>query len=172
MNECYDYIEKIYKHPKIDGLIKSIKPTELQDDLRQEMAIALLDYDCNKLIKINKEGKLIAFAISVVWKMGTLQNGKFYNVFKKNNLRKAIEYTNTQIGDEIPDSSIELANKILNTKLQTSVNDAHESIIFKKYIELKNCEQVAKYFGIPRLHVFKIVNKTKEQLKKAIRNDN
>jgi hypothetical protein len=58
----------------------------------------------------------------------------------------------------------------LNHKLTINANEAHESIIFKKYVELKSCTKVAEYFKIPKSHVFMVVKKTKQELKKAINN--
>ena len=112
MNQCKEYIEQIYKSPKIITLVRSIKPVELQDDLLQELAIVLLEYDCDKLIQINQDGKLLNFAMSIVWKMGTLQNGYFYKTYKKSNLRQAVEYFESQQGEEIPNEYIEEATTI------------------------------------------------------------
>jgi hypothetical protein len=169
MNQCAEYIEQIYKNPKVITLVRSIKPVELQDDLLQELAIVLLEYDCDKLIQINKDGKLINFAMSIVWKMGTLQNGYFYKTYKKSHIKQAVEYFESQQGEEIPTDYIEQANNILNNKLATNPNEAHESILFTKYVELQSCQKVADYFGIPRLHVFQVVNNVKKELKKKIR---
>jgi uncharacterized protein with HEPN domain len=46
--------------------------------------------------------------------------------------------------------------------------DAHESIIFQKYVELRSCVDVAKYFDIPKDHVFAVVKKMRNELKRAI----
>jgi hypothetical protein len=65
VNNCNEYIEKIYLHPAIEELIGKIKPIEIQDDLRQELAIALYDYDCNKLIEMSNRNELIYFALNL-----------------------------------------------------------------------------------------------------------
>jgi uncharacterized protein with HEPN domain len=57
---------------------------------------------------------------------------------------------------------------ILQSKLKGTPKDAHESIIFNKYVELRSCVDVAKYFEIPKDHVFAVVKKMKHELKKAI----
>ena len=169
MNECHKYIEEIYSNPKLLSILKTIKPIELQNDLRQEMAISLLNYDCSKLIKIKTEGKLLDFAISIMWKMGTLQKGYFYKTYKNNDISKAIEYLKTFEGEIIPDDYIETAEQILVDKKYKSANDAHESIIFQKYIEVQNLRIVAEYFGVPILHIFQVVNNVKSELKKSIK---
>lgn len=178
MNKCNSYIESMYLHPKVNELLGRIKPTELQEDLRQELAIVLLDYNCTKLIKIHKEGNLLGFTLRILWTIGTGKRNDFYRKYKKNNL---IEFTDILVLNKY-DSNFDLINEDLrdlsdyaidklNNKLTMNANEAHESILFKKYVEMKSCTKVAKHFNIPKKHVFLVVKKTKEELKKTI-NDN
>ena len=169
MPECNDIIIEVYTNPKLLAILKSIKPIELQSDLLQELAIALLDYDCTKLRQIHSEGKLINFSISILWKMGTLQNGYFYKTYKRNDIGKAMEYIQSTLGQEIPDHYSQIAKDILNNKLSKSAGEAHEAMIFMKYVELESCQKVADYFGVPRLHIFQVVKSVKEELKKSIK---
>lgn len=168
----------MYLHPKVNELLSKIKPIELQEDLRQELAIVLLEYNCNKLIKIQKEGNLLGFTLRILWTIGTGLKNDFYRKYKKNNLTEFTDililnkYSNEYdlINDKDEDLSNYAINK-LNHKLTINANEAHESIIFKKYVELKSCTKVAEYFNIPKKHVFLVVKKTKDELKKTI-NDN
>ena len=157
MSPCADLISKIYTNQKVLDLISKIEPASLQDDLKQEMAIVLLNYDCEKLIKINNENNLLPFVLKIIWKMGTLPNGNFYRDYRKKDYDKALEWMKLQIGNKEDNSSVIIAKTILNKKLLSNPNDAH-------------CQKVADYFGVPRMHVFQVINKTKEELKKAIKN--
>lgn len=168
---CQEIIGEIYSDNRFDELIKKIKPVELQDDLRQEVALVLLNYDCRKIKSLHKKKELFIFIAGIVWKMSTYRNNKFYKDFKKNNSDKIIEYLRSKEGKEIPYSAIERAINILNNKLNKNANEAHESMIFEKYVELRNLQKVADYFNIPHIHVFNVVKKTKEELKKAINNN-
>ncbi len=170
MSKCNKYIEEVYNNKKVNLLLSKIRPVELQDDLKQEMALALLKLDCKKIVKLNKEGKLINYALGTIWTMGTMTKGSFYKTYKKNDLTKAYEYLRLQLGNDIPNKASVIAKKILTDKLEMNPNDAHESIIFNKYVEFRSCKKVADYFMIPHLHVFNVVKKTKEELKKAINN--
>ena len=170
MSPCADLISKIYTNQKVLDLISKIEPASLQDDLKQEMAIVLLNYDCEKLIKINNENNLLPFVLKIIWKMGTLPNGNFYRDYRKKDYDKALEWMKLQIGNKEDNSSVIIAKTILNKKLLSNPNDAHESMLFSKYVELRSCQKVADYFGVPRMHVFQVINKTKEELKKAINN--
>jgi hypothetical protein len=167
---CNELIEMIYLHTAINKLIGNIHPKELQNDLRQELALELFNQDCERLQKINNEGNLIGFALRIVWKMGTLQNGSFYKLFKKKeDYDKAAYYLELINNDKINLKGAEIANNILDEKLLIDACNAHEAMIFKKYVELKSAKKVAEYFGIPMMHTFQVIKKTKEELKTKIR---
>ena len=178
MNKCSKYIEQMYLHSEVNKLLSKIKPVELQEDLRQELALILLDYNCTKLLKINREGNLLGFTLRILWKMGTGTKGEFYKKYKRSDVIESVNYFNSIYGNEIPELSIypdeDLSNYAvdkLNHKLTINANEAHESIIFKKYVELNSCSKVAEYFSIPKKHVFKVVKKTKDELKKTIKDN-
>jgi hypothetical protein len=132
------------------------------------MAMVLLNYDCDKIIDMTNEGKVIPFTLSIIWKMARLKNGEFYRTYRRNQIKKAYEYMHSMSGIPIPLSLSHVAFEVLERKLKSNSNDAHESIIFSKYIELKNCSKVAEHFGIPHLHVSQVIKKTKDELKKEI----
>ena len=166
--KCNDIIEQLYNNDKINDLIFKIHPVELQQDLKQELAITLLEYDCGELIKISKEGNILGFAMQIIWTMGTSTRSPFYYKYRKSDIDKAIEYIRLQVGKQMPISAIITAEQHLENKLQGNSMDAHESIIFKKYVELRSCVDVAKYFDIPKDHVFAVVKKMRNELKRAI----
>jgi uncharacterized protein with HEPN domain len=68
----------------------------------------------------------------------------------------------------MPINVIVKAERHLENKMQGNIMEAHESIIFKKYVELRSCVDVAKYFEIPKDHVFAVVKKMRNELKRAI----
>ena len=166
--KCNDIIEQLYNSDKINDLIYKIHPIELQQDLRQELAVTLLEYDCDKLIKISNEGNILGFAMQIIWTLGTSTRSKFYKIFKQDNNSKAFEYIRMQMGAEMPINVIVKAERYLENKMQGNSMEAHESIIFKKYVELRSCVDVAKYFEIPKDHVFSVVKKMRNELKRAI----
>ena len=72
--------------------------------------------------------------------MGMSNNSPFYYKYKKSDLSKAIEYCNSLAG-YYPIHLADIANEILDAKLTKNANEAHESIIFSKYVELRNCKK-------------------------------
>ena len=168
--KCREYIEAIYRNPRIDKLIRQIKPVELQEDLKQEMAMVLLSYDCDKIIKIHEEGDLMGLALMIIYRMGNFKKSYFYKKYKQTNETKLNDYIRVNEYSVIPLDIVDIAKTILNKKLVQDANNAHESMIFTKYVEMRSCTKVAEYFGIPHLHVFNVVKKMKLELKKAINN--
>lgn len=100
--------------------------------------------------------------------MATSSTSPFFYKYKKNDIDKAVKYLEYLQAKALGSRESTLAQRILADKLQRSANDAHEAIIFQKYIELNSCVEVAKYFKIPKSHIYKVVNNCKAELKKAI----
>jgi predicted transcriptional regulator len=91
----------------------------------------------------------------------------FYKKFRKKDYEKAIEYLNSQL--KLPELNInfaKIATKRLNDKYEEDELQAHEAILFTKYVELRSCKKVADYYTIPEKHVKDIIRKTKLELKK------
>lgn len=171
MSECHHIIEEFYKDDNLKRILSKINPASLQDDLRQEFFLILLEYDCNELLRIKSTGNLTGFMLRILWNMAYSSTHPFYYKFKKSNLKEAIEYFRVTSGKDIK-LDANKAQNILDKKLEGSAKDAHESIIFQKYVEFRNCVKVAEYFGIPQQHVFEVVKQTKKQLKHEINNRN
>jgi hypothetical protein len=166
--ECNKIIEELYKSKEVNELIGKIEPESIREDLRQELAIILLNYDCDKLKKIKSEGNLIGFVLKIVWNMSTWTYNDFYKTYKKNNIEKAIAYMESLQQSKVSLNEANLANRILQNKLNVDPYQAHESMIFQKYVELRSCKKVADYFGVPSIHIFEVVRRMKKELKSAI----
>jgi len=172
MQNCKKHIEEIYKHPAFNSLISKIKPIELQDDLKQEVALILLDKDCEQIERLYQANELLQYSLKIVWNLGTSKTTRFYRMFKKNDYENLCEYFESLKGNAlVTDSQIRNINNLLDSKLDKNANEAHESMIFRKYVELNSGEKVAEFFGIPNIHCYEVIRKTKKELIKAIRND-
>lgn len=172
MSTCNKYIEIVYKDPTITKLINSIQPASLRDDLRQEMALALLSIDCNKITEIWESNGLIGFTIRIITNMAFSSTSPFYKKFRKNNLEKAIAYLDSQ--EDLPELNpifATIAEKHLEDKYNENELQAHESILFKKYVDLRSCKKVADYFQIPEKHVKDVIRKTRLELRQICLNN-
>lgn len=167
--QCHKIIERIYSDSQILKLIDKLDPPELRDDLRQEFAMVLFQYDCDKILQLEKEGKLLFFSIRILLNMATGVNGHFYRTFRKDDSERARDYLMAIQPYEINTKGAKAARNLLDQKLLMDANEAHESIIFDKFIELKSVMKVAKYYGIPRRHVHEVVHKTRGELIREIK---
>lgn len=166
MTECYEYIDQLYRNKDLNKLLQKIEPIDLQDDLKQELAIILLKYDCEKLKSIIFDGKFIWFVNNILWNLATQSNNVFIRTYRKHDINKAIEYLKSLQSKELKGGIV--ADRHLEKKMQKSAKDAHEAIIFRKYVECRNMKEVAKYFNIPHKHVFIVVTNVKKELKERI----
>ena len=163
---CNDIIESVYLNPQIDQLIKSVRPSDLQDDLRQELALALLSIHCDKITEIWASNGLIGFSIKIITNMAFSSTSQFYKKFRKNDYDKAINYLKSQLKlPELNPKFANLANERLIAKYGEDEMQAHEAILFTKYVEYRSCKKVADYFNIPEKHVKDIIRKTKLELR-------
>ena len=166
MSDCNAIIEKIYIHPDINQLIEKIQPESIRDDLRQEIAISLLEMPCEKVAALFAEDNLLRYSIKICWLMATSKTTKFYNIYKKNNILDAIRYMeNLQTSDNFLPSAVYRAKLALNLKGQQTIHDDHERRIFEAYVRLGGIRKVARYYNIPAMHVCRVVNKVKSELK-------
>jgi hypothetical protein len=166
-------IEFVYMHPDINRLINLVDPEYLRDDLRQEMALALLSIPEEKISKIWASNGLIGFSIKIITNMAFSNTSPFYKKFRKNDYQKALEYYRSQI--KLPELNTNFANiakKRLANKYQKDELQAHEAILFTKYVELRSCKKVADFYSIPEKHVKDIIRKTKLELKNLCLNQN
>ena len=166
MNECYGYIDQLFRNKELSKLLQNIQPKDLQDDLRQELAIILLKYDCDKLKSIIFDGKFLGFVNNTLWNLATQSNNVFIRTYRKQDIHKAIEYLKSLQSKELKGGIV--ADRHLEKKMSKSAKDAHEAIIFRKYVECRNMKEVSKYFNIPHKHVFIVVSNVKKELKERI----
>jgi hypothetical protein len=166
-------IEYLYNHVDINRLINSVDPEHLRDDLKQEMALALLSMPDDKISEIWASSGLVGFTIKIITNMAFSSTSPFYKKFRKNDYQKALEYYRSQ--QKLPELNLNfanIANKRLAIKYQEDELQAHEAILFTKYVELRSCKKVADFYTIPEKHVKDIIRKTKLELRHLCLNTN
>jgi hypothetical protein len=165
MADCNEYVLSIYKNKDINTLISKIKPVDLQDDLRQEIAVNLLSMPCEKVAALFVSDNLLKYAIKMCWVMSTSPRSTFCSQYKKRDIAKAVDYFRSlQPLPSIPVSVAVTAKQILDSKNKDIYED-HEARIFNKYVELGSGREVARFYNIPVNHVCAIVSKVKKELR-------
>lgn len=167
-SSCSSIVEHVYSHPDVTAMLSWIKPQDIQQDIRQEMALALLTNPCDKLEDLFARGNLIRYAIRVCYNMavgnGTSQHN-LSSTYRRKQLANAVEYLYLQQGAGLDESLAHTAEKHLQQKMNADRVSAHEARIFRMYIELGSGRKVAEYFGIPKDHVRKVLTRVKTELK-------
>lgn len=161
-----EIIQNIYNHPAIKKLIDNIQPEHIRDDLRQETFLTLLSMPTEKIMQIWASNGLVGLTIKIITNMAFSNTSPFYKKYRKNESKKAIEYYKSLV--KMPELNINLANianQLLENKYQKNELQAHEAILFKKYVEVRSCKKVAIFYNIPEKHVKDVIRKTKIELK-------
>jgi len=165
MTDCNNYVETVYKHPDLLNLISKIRPEGIRDDLRQEVAMSLLEQPCERIASLFSGDNLLRYAIKICWLMATSKTSGFYYKYRKSDLTKAVEYLRAnQTLPTIPIRMADQAKDYLSQKNET-IYDDHETRIFNKYVELGSCRSVARFYNIPVNHACNVVAKVKTELK-------
>lgn len=165
MPDCNEIILKVYNSQELTNLLDKINPKAIRDDLRQEIALALMELPPKKIIDLWASNDLIRYALVMTWNMAIGKGHKFSQSHKILESIKAVEYINaTKPLPELPISMAYKAESILKAK-NKDIHDDHEARIFNKYVELGSARKVASYYRIPINHVCNIVNKVKSELK-------
>jgi intracellular sulfur oxidation DsrE/DsrF family protein len=102
----------------------------------------------------------------------TSDTGRFYYKYLQSEKDKIKKYLRAQANHLLPDfdtKKLAGVEDFLKKKENGNENSAHEAILFGKYIEIRSCEKVAEHFGVPEYHVFKVVRRVKNELKKIVR---
>jgi predicted Ser/Thr protein kinase len=98
--------------------------------------------------------------------MAFSSTSQFYKKFRKNEYEKAIMYLKSQLKlPELNPTFAKIANQRLIDKYGEDEMQAHEAILFNKYVEFRSCKKVAEFYNIPEKHVKDIIRKTKLELK-------
>lgn len=167
MADCNEIVKQIYNHPDICSLISKIQPESIRDDLRQEIAITLLEQPCDRIASLFAENNLVRYAIRTCWIMATSKTSEFYRKYRRKELVEAIQYLHI-INSNIATSDANVLQRAVCDKAQIDIYNDHEVRIFNKFVELGSARKVAKYFGIPVNHVCNVVNKVKQELKQEL----
>lgn len=158
-------IQDVYLSKELNNLLSKIKPQAIRDDLRQEIALALMELPNKKIMSLFASNDLIRYTLVMTWNMAIGKGHRFSNAHKILESIKAIEYVNAT--KPLPELSLSMADKaesILKSK-NKDIHDDHEARIFNKYVELGSARKVATYYRIPLNHVCNIINKVKSELK-------
>ena len=159
-------ITQMYLDKDINQAISKMQPTELQDDLRQEIFLVLCEMNDERLCGMWTSGYLKYFTVRTMLNMAKSDRSTFFNQFRKSfteycdNYEKADE--STGIDDE------------MDSKVKKSMGELHwyEKNVFELYADNgRNILKLSRDTKIPYRSLFKTVTKVKKKLSKAVRKE-
>lgn len=159
-----DIIEALYRDADIAKAIGKMQPVELQDDLRQEMFMVILETPDSKIMDMHAKGFLKFFLVRTMLNMIKSDRSTFYKVFRA----QVSEWDDRH---EQPDRPEPLADPEYTQRLGKAMDSLHwyEREIFKIYSETKNIVQISKETKIPYRSLFKTIKNTRDKLKQEMK---
>lgn len=155
-------ITDLWNCGKLNTAIRKMKPTELQDDLRQELFLELLRIPDEKLTTLHENGQLSRYAFGIIRHMILTNRSAFYNTHRRFSREMyAIE-------TDPADNSDQTAPLIEHIDATFAAMDNYESGILKEYLEMGACKPVAEATGIKQTAVQIAVTNAKTNFKRII----
>lgn len=164
MNKRNLIISEMYSSTDIKDAIGKMNPTDLQDDLRQEVFLVLCEMDEAKLLEMYDGGYLKYFIVRTILNMAKSDRSNFYKKFR-------------QVYAEIPltyEQKKEDYNEDLINKLEKGLGVLHwyEAELLKLYASNgKNLLAISRETKIPYRSLIKTIRKAKILMKYKIRNN-
>lgn len=138
---------------------------DLWEDLRQEIALIVLEYDLDKIIELESKGKQVFkfWIVRICCNQTNSKYGKFGRMYASlvpvEDIMKFVKEE-----DEIDNSQevIEGISKIINTLYW------YDQEILKMYIELGSVRKVSKQTGIPHTSIFITIKNIRKCIKQQL----
>ncbi len=173
---CNQLIATIYTHKQFTQIVNTL-PERFRDDLRQELAVYMLGLGCEKLSEIWASKSVWRLLYAVAHNMASMKNknNPVTKMFATEDYNAAIAWmkavyghkhkeTVTTVAGEVPVAFVSTVWHYIKGLKDKSLKSNHQYLLFNKWVELGSCLKVANYYGIPHLHVSKVIKDVKKDL--------
>lgn len=138
---------------------------DLWEDLRQEIALIVLEYDVDKILELESKGKQVFkfWIVRICCNQTNSKYGKFGRMYASLvPVEDVMKFVKEE--DEIDNSQevIEGISKIINTLYW------YDQEILKMYIELGSVRKVSKQTGIPHTSIFITIKNIRKCIKQQL----
>jgi hypothetical protein len=165
-------IQELYQNQRVNYLIKIKAPKGLQDDFKQEVFVALLELERDKVKELYKNDGLFWYLSRIILNLST-KTSPLYKKYRDIPSGIICDFIRSNLPQGYNTTALSTpANRLLSGKEQGTAEDWHEVQIFKMYVTERSCEKVAAYFGLPNYHIKRVVSKVKKELVKTIKDAN
>ena len=138
---------------------------DLWEDLRQEIALIVLEYDLDKILELESKGKQVFkfWIVRICCNQTNSKYGKFGRMYASLvPVEDVMKFVKEE--DEVDNSQevIEGISKIINTLYW------YDQEILKMYIELGSVRKVSKQTGIPHTSIFITIKNIRKCIKQQL----
>lgn len=185
MNDRNSIVKELYCSKEFDDVINKMQPAQIRDDLRSEVALALLELPEKNFINIQN---IKFYAVRIIMNMVTNQNHPFYKKFRnkfeqlqdwneineekdlKINNAKEIEWEELQYADRLKrELSEEKVMLILNDWENGNDNSNwYKASLIKIYLKLGDYRSIERKTGISHVAAYNTIKKTIQEIKLKI----
>jgi DNA-directed RNA polymerase specialized sigma24 family protein len=152
----------MYRDPDVAEAIGKMEPSDLRDDLRQEMFLVLAELDEERLLTMAREGWVKFFLVRTMLNMIKSDRSTFYNKFRRGfaELKETGDRYEAEEGEEAA-AYVRDAMKGLHW---------YEASLIELYAESgQNIAKISRETRIPYRSLFKTIGKVKETMRREIR---
>ena len=174
-----EIIEKLYKDDRINNCISKMHPIELQEDLKSEIFLILLEYPKSKIKELYSKNQLVYFTLKIITNQVKSNNSKFTKTYKDKNVHYGIEFTdmasdNSEYFEKIPESFNNLVSKIKGIVYKSPPDYIEElfpeigwykQLMLSIYMKHKTYQSMEDWTKIPIQSCYKTVKETIKQLR-------
>lgn len=156
-------ISEIAKSQRFADLITKVTSNhELSDDLKQEVLIALCNYDENLLIQAYNKGEVYYLVARIALNMFHSSTSEFYRVHRKS---FEVYYEEEKYNPRIDIIYYEVIKIIDN---DTNILTLYERLMLMYYFKYGSMRELHKKSKIPLKTCFEVIKRAKGKLKKHI----
>lgn len=151
-------------------------PVELQEDLKSEVSLILLETDEEKIKGLHERNELKFFAVRIILNLVKSNTSRFYKDFRKNNIFLSGRQVGTDFNkkyeqvyhiDEIKERyELESLKDLAISEIQNLT--WYEQEIVKLYIKLGNYRAIEDDTGIPWESCYKTIQKSLAKIKSIV----
>lgn len=152
-------ITEYYNSQWMNDAIGKMQPEDLQQDLKQEVFMVLLEMDEEKLLELHANGFLKFYAVRTMLNMIKSDRSKFYQMF-----RNFVEFGSKDQAEEVCQERAEVC---FDCAFNTSREQLYEKDMFWHYTYTfdRNALALSKETGIPYKTVTRTLQNAKQRIK-------
>lgn len=171
-----EIIEQLYKDDRINDCISKMHPKELQEDLKAEIFLILLEYPETKIKELHQSNQLVYFTLKIITNQVKSNTSKFTKKFKDCKTVYGVDISDRAeevYTEERPKSLDEIVIKIKGLAYK-SIPDFldlpdinwYNQLMLSLYMKHGTYREMARVTKIPRPSCFLTVKETIDKLTK------